>query len=108
MPKVSVAVPHNLDPDEVVQRAEPYIKKMIDDFEGHDVYLQWEGRKANFGFSSMMFKIKGEMEVREKEIAIDIDLPIAALMFKDKVQKAITKNLTRAINGEPLPDDSQS
>jgi len=28
---------------------------------------------------------------------LEVDLPFAALMFKDKVEKAIAKNITRAL-----------
>ena len=42
MPTVSVSVPHDKDPDEVVKRATPYIEKMVTDFEGHDLEMEWE------------------------------------------------------------------
>jgi hypothetical protein len=98
MPKVRVAVPHQLDPDEVVNRAGPYIEKIVEDFQGHDLDLRWEGRNANFSFKSLAFSIKGDVAVTEKEIAVSVDLPFAAMMFKDKVEKAIGKNLHRAIS----------
>jgi hypothetical protein len=100
MPKVTVAVPHTEDADEIVKRAEPYIEKMVDDFQGDDLELEWEGRKADFSFTSLTFKIKGNVEVDDKQIEVAVDLPFAAMMFKDKVEKAIKKNLTRAVEGE--------
>ena len=99
MPKVTVAVPHTENPDEIVKRAEPYIEKMVDDFQGDDLELEWDGRKADFSFTSLTFKIKGNVEVDESQIEVAVDLPFAAMMFKDKVEKAITKNLTRAVEG---------
>lgn len=100
MPKVSVAVPHNHDPDKVVERAGPFIEKMISDFEGQDFQMEWEGRKADFSFKSLAFRIAGDLEVTETELKVAVDLPFAAMMFKDKVEKALRKNLTRAVNGE--------
>lgn len=100
MPKVVVAVPHSDDADEIVRRAEPYIEKIVEDFQGEDLELEWEGRRADFTFTSLTFKIKGDVEVDENQIAVGVDLPFAALMFKDKVEKAIKKNLTRAVEGE--------
>ncbi len=100
MPKVRVAVPHQLDPDEVVKRAGPYVEKIVDDFQGHDLELQWEGRNANFSFKSLAFSIKGDVAVTDNEIAVSVDLPFAAMMFKEKVEKAIGKNLSRAISEE--------
>lgn len=100
MPKVRVAVPHQLDPDEVVNRAGAYIEKIVDDFQGDDLDVQWEGRTAKFGFKSLGFSIKGEMAVTENEIGVSVDLPLAAMIFKDKVEKALNKNLSRAVSGE--------
>jgi len=100
MPKVTVAIPHSDDPDEIVKRSEPVIEKMVDDFQGEDLELEWEGRSANFNFTSLTFKIKGDVEIDESQVQVSIDLPFAAMMFKDKVEKAIHKNLKRAVEGE--------
>ena len=102
MPKVNVAVPHELDPDEVVQRAGPYIEKIVEDFQGDDLEIEWEGHEANFSFKSLTFSIKGEVAVTEDELAVNVDLPFAALIFKDKVEKALNKNLKRAVGGEEV------
>jgi hypothetical protein len=100
MPKVRVAVPHELEPDLVVERAGPYIEKIVEDFQGDDLEIAWEGRSANFSFKSLTFSIKGDVAVSENDIAINVDLPFAAMIFKDKVEKAIGKNLQRAIGGD--------
>ena len=97
MPKVAVSVPHNSDPDDVVQQAQPYIQKLVDDFQGEDLQLEWSGRTAEFSFKSLAFSIKGDVAVEEDKIAVSVDLPFAAMMFKDKVEKAIAKNLNRAV-----------
>ena len=100
MPKVTVTIPHSADPDELVAKVRPAVEKTVSDFEGHDLDITWSGRSAEFSFKSLAFTIKGRSEVRDADVLIEIDLPFAAMMFKDKVQKAITKNLTRAIEGE--------
>ena len=100
MPTVSVTVPHDKDPDEVVQRATPYIEKMVDDFEGSDLEMEWTDRKGEFSFKSMTFSISGNVEVDESQIAVNIDLPLMAMIFKDKVERAINKNLNRALSDE--------
>ncbi len=98
MPKVRVAVPHQLDPDEVVKRAQGYIEKIVDDFQGDDLDVAWEGRSANFSFKSLGFSIQGDMAVTAEEIAVAVNLPLAAMIFKDKVEKALNKNLGRAVS----------
>ena len=100
MPTVSVSVPHDKSPEDVVKSSQPYIEKLVTDFEGRDLQLEWTGNNADFSFKSLAFTINGRVAVDEEKIAVDVDLPFAAIMFKDKVQKALTKNLTRAVNGE--------
>jgi len=100
MPTVSVSVPHDKDPDEVVKRATPYIEKMVSDFEGHDLELEWTDHKAEFSFKSMSFSISGDADVTADQIAVNIELPLMAMIFKDKVEKAINKNMSRALADE--------
>ncbi len=104
MPIVSVSVPHNRDPDDVVKSAQPHIQKLVDGFEGRDLEMEWNGRNAEFSFTSLAFKINGKVMVDDEKIAVDVDLPFAAIMFKDKVKKALTKNLTRAVEAGEAPE----
>jgi hypothetical protein len=97
MPKVSTSVPHNHDPDEIVKHAQTHIAKMVDDFEGDDFQLDWSGRSAEFVFSVLGFKVSGNAVVDEQQISVDVDLPLAAAMFKNKIKDAITKNLASAV-----------
>ncbi|HEY6563951.1 MAG TPA: polyhydroxyalkanoic acid system family protein [Pirellulaceae bacterium] len=107
MPKVTVSVPHDHPPDELVTAARPYIEKMVEDFEGDDLKMEWQGTKGEFSFRSLMFQIHGEVTVDDKAITVQVDLPFAAMLFKDKVEKAITKNLTRAIeSGGASPESA--
>ena len=101
MPTVSVSVPHDHSPEDIVKRAEPLMEKLVSDFEGKDLEMNWNGNNADFHFKSLAFTIKGRVAVDEEKIAVDVDLPFAAMMFKDKVQKGLTKALTRAVNDEP-------
>ena len=105
MPKVTVTVPHHSDPNQVMEQAKPYIEKIVNDFEGEDMDLQLSERRGEFSFRSMMFKINGSVEIGDQDITVVVDLPFAAMIFKDKVEKAIRKNLTRAL--EPNPESSE-
>ena len=50
-----------------------------------------------FKFKSMAFTIGGRALAEPTGVLVEVDLPFAALMFKDKAEKAITKNITRAL-----------
>ncbi|MEM8677958.1 MAG: polyhydroxyalkanoic acid system family protein [Planctomycetota bacterium] len=107
MPKVTVTVPHSHPPDEVVQRAGPYIEKIVDDFQGSDLEIEWVDHKADFSFTSLTFTIKGNVDVTPEDITVIVELPFAAMIFKDKVEKALNKNLTRAVSDEEAPDGEE-
>ncbi len=97
MPKVSVALPHDQDADQVVIKVKPAIEKTVRDFQGTDVVINWADREADFNFKSLSFSIKGRVHVDPQQVKVEVDLPIAAMMFKGRTEKAITKNLTRAL-----------
>ena len=46
MPKVTVAVAHKMDTEEVKRKATPVIEKTVKDFEGHDLQLTWTDHQA--------------------------------------------------------------
>ena len=75
MPTVSVSVRHSHDPADVKVRAEPHIEKMVDDFEGHDLELEWTENKGEFSFKSMAFTINGDIEIDAEQITVNVDLP---------------------------------
>jgi hypothetical protein len=97
MPKITVKVPHNQEPKAAMAKARAAVEKTVNDFQGHGLNVNWGDTSADFSFTSMGFSIKGDVQVTETEALVQVELPFAALMFKDKAQKAITKNLTRAI-----------
>lgn len=100
MPKISVSVPHQEDVSSAAEKARPALEKTVKDFEGRDLDIQWHDANADFTFKSMAFTIKGSVAVDENQVTVNVDLPFAAMMFKDKAEKAIRKNLTRAIEGQ--------
>jgi hypothetical protein len=97
MPKVTVKVPHNLTQEQAIERARPALDKTVSDFEGRDLQIAWNGPAADFSFKSLAFTIKVKVTIDAEQATVDVDLPFAAMMFKDKVEKAIAKNLSRAL-----------
>jgi len=102
MPKVTVSVPHTLTVEEAVERARPALEKTVSDFEGRDLALTWNGPAAEFSFKSLAFTIKGRVSIDAAQATVEVDLPFAAMMFKDKVEKAVAKNLSRSL-APPAP-----
>ena len=104
MPKVTVRVPHSLEPAAAFAKIEPALQKTVTDFQGHDLSQDGSETSTSFTFKSMAFTIKGRAEATTGEVLVEIDLPFAAMMFKDKAERAITKNVTRRVPPvEPAP-----
>ncbi|MCA9246797.1 MAG: polyhydroxyalkanoic acid system family protein [Planctomycetales bacterium] len=97
MPKVSVSVPHNLSATEALEKVQPALDKTVKDFNGHSMETTPGDNSADFKFKSMAFTISGQVRATDSDITVDVELPFAAMMFKEKTQKAISKNLTRAL-----------
>ncbi len=97
MPKVTVKVPHQGDPKETFGKIRGALEKTVKDFQGVDLQLSEGETSADFKVRSMAFTISGRAEALPSEVVVEVDLPFAALMFKEMAEKAITKNVTRAI-----------
>jgi len=98
MPKITVRVPNN-DPANAVAKIRPALEKTVNDFQGHDLVLTDIPNGLEFKFKSMAFAITGRALAEPTDVLVEVDLPFAAMLFKDKAEKAITKNITRAIQG---------
>ena len=96
MPKITVRVPQQ-DPKGALAKLRPALEKTATDFQGHDLEVTGDDQTLNFKFKSMAFTIKGRTEATPSDVLVEVDLPIAAMMFKDKAERAITKNVTRAL-----------
>lgn len=97
MPKLVVRVPHSLTPAEALARVQPALEKTVHDFQGQDLAVHPSANEIAFTFRSLAFTIRGQARVENDHVLVEVDLPFAALMFKDKAERAITKNLARAL-----------
>lgn len=97
MPKITIRVPHELDPATALAKVRPALEKTVTDFQGHDLTIEESGAGSQFTFKSMAFTIKGRTEATPSEVVVEVELPFAAIMFKDKAERAIAKNVTRAL-----------
>ena len=97
MPKINVTVPHDSEPESTLEKVQPGLEKTVKDFQGRDLETSFEGTAGNFSFKSMAFTIKGTISVDNDHVSVDVDLPFAAMMFKDKAEHVLKKNITRAL-----------
>lgn len=101
MPKVTVKVPHEGDPKETFVKIRGALEKTVKDFQGVDLQLTEGETNADFKFRSLAFTITGRAAASATEVMVEVDLPFAAMMFKEKAEKAIRKNVSRALQPPP-------
>ena len=97
MPKITVRVPHDLDPAAAFVKVKPALEKTAHDFQGQDLEIAATDTSATFSFKSLGFTIKGQAQALAGEVLVEVDLPFAAMMFKDRAEKGIQKNVARAL-----------
>jgi hypothetical protein len=102
MPQMKVSVDHELAPEEAVKRLRAFLE-IIKQAYGHQVSQleeSWEERTASFSFKAMGFKTSGTIEADHKEVRVVGQLPLAAVMFRGKIEETLRTNLTKALGRE--------
>ena len=99
MPKINFEIPHPLSNEDAKDRLQRFVESLESKFQDNvsDLQQSWEGDQLDFGFKTFGIKIAGKIEVEEGRIAVDIDLPISAMMFKGKIESEIRKQLERLL-----------
>jgi putative polyhydroxyalkanoate system protein len=99
VPKINFEIPHPLSRDEAKERLQRFVESLETKFQDNvsDLQQSWNGDQLEFGFKTYGIKIAGNIAAEENQIAVDIDLPISAMMFKGKIQSEIQKQLERLL-----------
>ena len=99
MPKMSMTIPHQLGEQEALSR----IKGMWGDVKAQygeritDLHEEWRGSSGDFSFKAMGFALAGTLQVRDREVAIDGDLPWAAKPFQGTIEATIRERAERLL-----------
>lgn len=99
MPSMKVNVSHGLTQEEAINRLRTFLEKVKEKYGGQISNLQenWSGNSGDFSFSAMGFKTSGKVSISDNKVDIDGSLPLAAVMFKGKIEEAIREQLERAL-----------
>jgi hypothetical protein len=93
MPSIKLSAPHKLGADEARKRIQQLISDTRKQF-GHsvsDVKESWSDHRGDFSFRAMGFLVSGILQVEPVTVNLEINLPFAALPFKSRVEKEISK-----------------
>jgi hypothetical protein len=98
MPKINVTVQHNAGKEVAKQKIQEVIPQLISAFEGKSDTIEWHEEECDFHFKSLGFSIKGHTIITDATVDTEVELPWAAMIYKEKAQKAIEKFTNRAFD----------
>lgn len=92
MPTINVSVPHKLGTDEAKRRITHLIGDARSKFGGQatDVRETWTADRNDFAFKAMGFSVSGVLQVAPDAVAVQMNIPFAALPFKGRIEQEIT------------------
>jgi len=95
MPKISLQVPHHLGEQEAVRRLTGFVEQMQERHREHlrDFDAVWNGNSLACTFAVSGFRIRGDLTVGAAEVDVGATLPLAAVIFRGRIEKAIRDEL---------------
>lgn len=91
-------VSHDLGRDRAKQVAEAAWGSYSDRFANYSPSVHWENDYlANIGFNVKGVSLKGALEVNERDIALDLDVPFLLRPFKGQALRVIEEEIRRWI-----------
>jgi len=100
MPRLAMEVAHALGQEEAARRLKDKFSSVKQEHgdQVKDLRDQWEGNTFSFGFKTMGMKVEGTVSVEEDRVKLDARLPLAAMMFKGKIQQGIRDELGEVLS----------
>ncbi len=102
MPKLNLTVDHQLGAEQAKERLQTYLDKIKsqhgDKFK--DLQEEMSGNQGSFSFKTMGFKVAGNLAINDENVAVDLDLPFAAMLFKGKIESELKSQLARLLGPE--------
>jgi hypothetical protein len=94
MPKINLSLPHNLGAEEAKRRVVHLVGETRVKFSHmiSDVEESWNGNVETFRFRVMGMAVTGTIEAQAAAVAIQMQIPLAALPFKSRVEADLLKH----------------
>jgi len=99
MAKLKISHEHSLGRDEAIERLQRFIEMAKEQYGTHvsDLQENWHEEGLDFSFRAMGFSTNGTMRVESNQVHLQSHLPMAALIFKGKIEEAVRKQLQRVL-----------
>lgn len=91
-------IEHDLAPGVARQAIDSAMRSYLDRFRKYDPHFEWAGeRDGEFGFKAKGLKVKGEFELQDDSLLIDVQVPLVLRAFKGKAIEVIDREVRRWI-----------
>jgi len=99
MPSLQLTFPHQLGQEEAVARLKNLLTRVQEKYQAQvsDLHQAWNGNTLAFSFSTYGFKVAGDVIVDPSEVRLDGQIPMAAMIFKGKIESAIRDQLAKEL-----------
>lgn len=99
MPSLQLTFPHQLGQEEAVARLKNLLTRVQEKYQAQvsDLHQAWNGNTLAFSFSTYGFKVAGDVIVDPSEVRLDGQIPMAAMIFKGKIENAIRDQLAKEL-----------
>jgi hypothetical protein len=99
MPSFSTEVPHTLGQEQATERLKHFVEKVRERYQDQvkDLDGEWTENTLNVAFKTYGFAIKATLDVHEDAVKLNGELPIAAVVFRGKIEQSIAGELKRVL-----------
>lgn len=107
MAQFQTVVPHQLGRSAARARLEQVLPRMAAGFgdQLRDLHGAWHDHELHYGFTAVGFKITGQIIVEEAAARVHCQLPMAAMLFRGRIEQEIRLHLGAALRD---PGDDRS
>jgi Putative polyhydroxyalkanoic acid system protein (PHA_gran_rgn) len=100
MPSVQLTIPHQLGQEEALARLKGLLAKVKNRYQNQisDLQESWNDNVVDFSFKTYGFGISGQMAVEPADVRFDAKVPMAAMMFKGKIEQTLRDEITRVLS----------
>lgn len=99
MPSINIVVPHSHGQQGAFDRLHGFMTQMKAQYKDDvsDLQESWQGHRLDYSFKTFGLRVRGAVEVHEQQVALNAELPLAAVMFKGKIEQEIRGTLEKVL-----------
>lgn len=100
MPSVQLTIPHKLGQEEALARLKTLLAKVKSRYQNQvsDLEESWNENVVQFSFKTYGFNVSGSMTVDPADVRFDAKVPMAAMMFKGKIEQTLRDEITKVLS----------